>query len=83
MLGTDYEIDYQGLGCRFNTTSKENGEIQAALDAANEEFRGFERRDIKLREDAKHLRARAKKLADKLSKDMAKAEVCASLTYFV
>ena len=49
--------------------------MQRELDAANERFKEYERKDVKLREDIKHLSAKQKKLTDKLAKDTAKAEV--------
>ena len=48
--------------------------MQKELDAANERFKEYERKDVKLREDIKHLTAKHKKLTDKLAKDTAKAE---------
>ena len=49
--------------------------MQKELDAANERFKEYERKDVKLREDIKHLSAKQKKLTDKLAKDTVKAEV--------
>lgn len=66
--------------CRFQKESKEHKAIQKELDAANERFKEYERKDVKLREDIKHLSAKQKKLLDKLAKDTTKAEVkCRSL----
>ena len=48
--------------------------MQRELDAANERFKEYERKDVKLREDIKHLASKHKKLTDKLAKDTAKAE---------
>lgn len=57
----------------------EGGRVQAAiqgqLEQADAAFKEIERRDIKVREDVKHLKAKLKKLGDKLAKDTAKAEV--------
>jgi structural maintenance of chromosome 4 len=61
---------------RFQKESKEHKAIQKELDTANERFKEYERKDVKLREDIKHLTARQKKLADKIAKDSAKAQVC-------
>ncbi len=60
---------------RYETEKKEHGKIQKELDAANERFKEYERKDVKLREDIKHLQAKQKKLADKRGKDAAKAQV--------
>ena len=48
------------------------------LERANEEFKEFERKDIKYREDLKHLKAKLKKLQDRLAKDSARMQVCSS-----
>ena len=61
--------------CRYNLEAKQQAEIQSQLDKAEESFKEFERKDIKLREDMKHLKAKLKKLSDKLTKDQAKAKV--------
>ena len=61
---------------RYKEESKSQAATQAELDKANERFKEYERKDIKLREDLKHLKAKLKKLGDKLTKDTAKAEVC-------
>ncbi len=56
--------------------SADHGGVAKELDRANEEFKEFERKDIKYREDLKHLKAKLKKLQDKLAKDSAKMQVC-------
>lgn len=61
--------------CRLKAESKVHGDIQAELEKTRETFKGFERKDIKLKEDMKHLKAKLKKLGDKLTKDTTKAEV--------
>ena len=60
---------------RFQKERKEHKAIQKELDAANERFKEYERKDVKLREDIKHLSAKQKKLSGKVSKDVARAEV--------
>lgn len=59
--------------------------IQGQLEQADAAFKEIERRDVKVREDVKHLKAKLKKLADKLGKDTAKAEVsgCWSRLLFI
>ncbi len=59
----------------FEAESVEHTRIQTELERAHEEFKSFERKDIKLREDIKHLKTKGKKLKDKLQKDAAKAQV--------
>jgi structural maintenance of chromosome 4 len=49
--------------------------VAAQLEAAQERFKEYERKDVKLREDVRHLSARAQKLAAKLARDAAKAQV--------
>lgn len=54
--------------------------IQQQLDRTAESFKVFERKDVKLREDVKHLKAKLDKLTDKLATDSASAEArCAAL----
>lgn len=60
---------------RFQRENKEHRAIQKQLEAANERFKEYERKDVKLREDIKHLASKHKKLTGKLAKDTAKAEV--------
>ena len=60
---------------RLNEMSADHGAVAKELDRANEEVKEFERKDIKYREDLKHLKAKLKKLQEKLSKDTAKMQV--------
>lgn len=55
--------------------SADHGSVAKELERANEEFKEFERKDIKYREDLKHVKAKLKKLQEKLTKDSAKMEV--------
>ena len=59
------------------------GKLRGELDKASKEFAEFERKDIKHREDLKNMKARAKKLDDKVGKDTAKqgemAAECAAI----
>ena len=66
-----YELAYS----RFKDMSADHGSVAKELERANEEFKEFERKDIKYREDLKHLKAKLKKLQDKLSKDSARIQV--------
>lgn len=61
--------------CRFKDMSADHGSVAKELERANEEFKEFERKDIKYREDLKHIKAKLKKLQDKLTKDSAKMQV--------
>ena len=55
--------------------SADHGSVAKELERANEEFKEFERKDIKYREDLKHVKAKLKKLQEKLTKDSAKMQV--------
>ena len=48
--------------------------MAAQLEAASERFKEYERRDVRLREDVRHLGAKARKLADRMARDAAKAQ---------
>ncbi len=61
--------------CRFKAGSRKQAAIQGQLDEAEKAFKEVERKDIKGREDIKHIKAKLKKLTEKLGKDTAKAEV--------
>ena len=60
---------------RFKDMSADHGSVAKELERANEEFKEFERKDIKYREDLKHVKAKLRKLQDKLTKDSSKMEV--------
>ena len=64
-----------GWRCRFKDMSADHGGVAKELERANEEFKEFERKDIKYREDLKHVKAKLKKLQEKLAKDSAKMQV--------
>lgn len=66
---------------RFKDMSTDHGGVAKELERANEEFKEFERKDIKYREDLKHLKAKLKKLQEKLVKDSAKMQVCVLTTH--
>eukprot|EP00884_Botryococcus_braunii_P019465 jgi/Botrbrau1/6201/Bobra.0344s0041.1 len=70
----DFSKDMKETQKRFEAESVEHTRIQTELERAHEDFKSFERKDIKLREDIKHLKTKGKKLKDKLQKDAAKAE---------
>lgn len=58
--------------------SADHGSVAKELERANQEFKEFERKDIKYREDLKHLKAKLKRLQDRLAKDSARMQVCSS-----
>jgi hypothetical protein len=47
------------------------------VDSKRDAMQEFERKDIKLQEDMKHLAARKKKVSQKIKTDEAKVKVCA------
>ena len=53
---------------------KQQGAIQAELESVNKDFSEFERKDIKLREDLKHLKQKQKKVEEKLRKEQKNKE---------
>jgi hypothetical protein len=60
---------------RMKAEGAQHAAVQHELDAANERFKEFERRDVQLREDLKHLKAKRRKLAERLQRDGAKRAV--------
>ena len=60
--------------------SADHGSVAKELEKADKEFKEFERKDIKYREDLKHTKTKLKKLQEKLTKDLAKMEVGLLLT---
>ena len=71
---SDLSLIFVYLHIRFQKESKEHKAMQKELDAANERFKEYERKDVKLREDIKHLSAKHRKMTEKLAKDTVKAE---------
>ncbi|CAI5503547.1 unnamed protein product [Closterium sp. Naga37s-1] len=68
---------WEELQVKTDACEKCNTEYEALcgeLEAARADFKEYERKDVKMREDLKHCKARLKKLADKIAKDTAKAE---------
>jgi len=68
---------------RHGELISELSQIQAELDKSVKEYSEFERKDIKFREDLKHMKANIKKIETKLSKDIEKqkqmAQECAEI----
>ncbi|XP_035550219.1 structural maintenance of chromosomes protein 4 [Juglans regia] len=56
-----------------NKYMKRQEELDNQLRSCKEEFKEFERQDVKYREDLKHMKQKIKKLEDKLEKDSSKA----------
>ncbi|KAL6960771.1 Structural maintenance of chromosomes protein 4 [Sarracenia purpurea var. burkii] len=53
---------------------KKQEELDSGLRLCKEEFKEFERQDVKYREDLKHMKQRIKKLDDKIEKDSSKID---------
>ena len=59
----------------FNEAKEANAAANKELEAKQEAFKAFERKDLKLREDMKHLGAKKKKTQQKKAKDEEKLKV--------
>lgn len=57
---------------KYNAIAAQHGSIQKELDNAQEEFKNFEKKDIKYREDIKHLKSKIERLETKAAKDKAR-----------
>ncbi|KAA8530366.1 hypothetical protein F0562_005075 [Nyssa sinensis] len=53
---------------------KKQEELESGLRQCKDEFKEFERQDVKYREDLKHVKQKIKKLEDKLEKDSSKID---------
>jgi structural maintenance of chromosome 4 len=59
---------------KYKTQTTELSEIQRNLDISVKEFAEFESKDVKFREDLKHMKQQVKKLDEKLIKEIAQKE---------
>lgn len=59
---------------RYDEENEELGALKASMTAATEEFKAFERKDIKYREDIKHMKTKLAKEQAKAEKDLKKAD---------
>ncbi|XP_062106651.1 structural maintenance of chromosomes protein 4 [Humulus lupulus] len=59
---------------KHNKHMKNQEDLDSTLRKCKEEFKQFEREDVKYREDLKHMKQKIKKLTDKLEKDSSKIE---------
>ncbi|XP_017975842.1 PREDICTED: structural maintenance of chromosomes protein 4 isoform X1 [Theobroma cacao] len=62
------------LESAHNTHLRRKEELDNDLRTCKEDFKEFERQDVKYREDLKHMKQKLKKLEDKLEKDSLKIE---------
>lgn len=58
----------------YNKRVKRQEDLENNMKACKDKFKEFERKDVKYREDLKHLKQKIKKLEDKTEKDMSKIE---------
>lgn len=58
----------------YNKRVKKQEELENNMKACKDQFKEFERKDVKHREDLKHLKQKIKKLEDKAEKDTSKIE---------
>ncbi|XP_062181355.1 structural maintenance of chromosomes protein 4 [Phragmites australis] len=59
----------------YNKHVKRQEELENNMKACKDQFKEFERKDVKYREDLKHLKQKIKKLEDKAEKDMSKIDL--------
>ena len=59
---TESEESYKQMEHTYEQTHKQHSEIETEMQRATSEFGAFERRDIKLQEDMKHLKTQLKKI---------------------
>jgi len=62
------------LEASHNKHLKRQEELETKLKTCKDEFKEFERQDVKYREDIKHMNQKLKKIEEKLAKDAAKIE---------
>ena len=72
-----YEGELKGMEKEYNAASKAHSKIAAELEKAKKDFESFERKDVKFREDMKHLKAKKKKAEDKLAAEAKKRDALA------
>ncbi|CAN6332537.1 unnamed protein product [Urochloa humidicola] len=58
----------------YNKHLKRQEDLENNMKACKDQFKEFERKDVKYREDLKHLKQKIKKLEDKAQKDMSKRD---------
>jgi structural maintenance of chromosome 4 len=67
-------VQLEATESRYSTCLKEHNTITAELEKSNKEFKEFERKDIKYREDLKHAKTKVKKAEEKRTKAEAKLQ---------
>lgn len=70
----EYTQELDAYEKKYSAADDSLAAVKKDLEDATLEFKEFERKDIKYREDIKHLKVKLKKVEDKAAKDMKKAE---------
>ncbi|EFN54921.1 hypothetical protein CHLNCDRAFT_134635 [Chlorella variabilis] len=70
----DYDKALKEHEEKYNVVTGEHQVIAKELEKAHATFKEFERKDIKYREDLKHLKQKLKKVEEKMAKDGTKAD---------
>jgi len=71
---SEHKESLKGIEAKFKAQATEMNEIQQNLDNSTKEFAEFEKKDVKFREDLKHMKQQVKKLDEKLAKEIAQKE---------
>ena len=71
---SEHKESLKGIEAKFKAQATEMNEIQQNLDNSTKEFAEFEKKDVKFREDLKHMKQQVKKLDEKLAKESAKGK---------
>lgn len=66
--------DLKKMESAYNKHVKRQEDLENNMKACKDQFKEFERKDVKHREDLKHLKQKIKKLEDKAEKDVGKIE---------
>ncbi|CAM0954809.1 unnamed protein product [Alopecurus aequalis] len=66
--------DLKEMESAYNKHVKRQEDLENNMKACKDQFKEFERKDVKHREDLKHLKQKIKKLEEKSEKDVAKIE---------
>lgn len=70
-----YDRDGREQEKTFNASEKEHQALVKAYEAAEESFKGFERRDAQLQMELKHANGKLKKLVAKMESDVGTVKV--------
>ena len=71
---SEHKESLQVTEAKFKAQATEMNEVQQNLEKTTKEFAEFEKKDVKFREDLKHMKQQVKKLDEKLTKESAQKE---------